>query len=543
MTTVTPELTVADRVAVEAGCYYDPAAGERPVTFIERFCRQSQGRWAGQPLILEGWQKDFLRRLFGWKRPGGLRRFRRAYLEVGKKNGKSTLLSAIVILLLIADKHGDAVEGRPEIVLNAVDRDQASIIYKEAALMIESSPELKRRLQVIRSTKTILDPKTQGVIVANSADAPKHDGKNTSAVIFDELHRQKNRDLWEMFEYSGRAREQPLTISITTAGDDEHGVWYEQRDYSEKVNRGEIPDTTHLGVVYRADDGDNIDDEATWVKANPSLGRTLSFEDFARDLTEAKQTPAKLALFKRLRLNIISNTESRFLSPESWAACNSEPIDPELFRGRPCWMGYDGAENTDLAALVTIFGDDEAGYDLLCRFWMAADRVPFLERNDRVPYRLWIDRGFIEAVPGDLIGKASIRREILSQSARFDVRRLGIDPWKAREFGVDLMNNDGLDVMEIRQGYASLSAPTAKLEAMVVGKQLRHGNNPVLRWMAGNAVAKKDENANIRLDKGKSRQRIDGMSALVNAIAMMVADDGAESDESPLFYVGSRRAP
>lgn len=306
----------SDDAAVREGCWFDPQAGDFVCAFVETFCRQSKGRWAGLPLRLLDWQRDFVHRLYGWKRPDGLRRFRRFYLEIAKKNGKSTLLSAISLQNLVCE-----IDGAPEIYINACDRSQASIIHDEAERMVRASPDLSRRLKVKPSVKRILCPANSGVLIANSRVADSKDGLNPSLTIFDELHRQPGRQLWDVFEYASLAREQPLFGAITTAGEECSGVWWEQRDYSEKVNAGIISDTSHLGIVYRADEGDDVSDPATWLKANPSLGHTIRLDDFRSDLAKASQSPAKMANFLRLRLNIVSNADRRFLDLEKWDHC------------------------------------------------------------------------------------------------------------------------------------------------------------------------------------------------------------------------------
>ena len=267
----------ADTIAVRLGYWFDEGAANFAVEFIETFCCPSEGAGAGKPLVLLPWQRDFVMRLFGWKRPDGLRRYRRAYLEIAKKNGKSMLLSAIVLFLLMADG-----EPSPKIYLNACDKEQASIIFDESRKMVEASPELASRLEVINSKqeKRIVCPANNGVVIANSSVAGSKDGLNAHGVIFDELHRQPDRKLVEVFAYASVARQQPIWLDITTAGEDNTGPWYEQREDAERNNRGDIdpPDLSVLGVVYRADPDDDVDDPATWRKANPSLGHVLTEE-------------------------------------------------------------------------------------------------------------------------------------------------------------------------------------------------------------------------------------------------------------------------
>lgn len=508
----------ADELAAREGCTFDAQAGTFVCDFIETFCRQSKGRWAGEPLRLLAWQRDFLMRLFGWRTPGGKRRFRTCYLEVAKKNGKSTLVSALCVYLLLADG-----EGAPEVYLNAVDRAQADLVFEEAARMVDRSPELSSRLEVIRSKGRILDPAGYGKIVKNSADAPSKDGVNASASIFDELHRFRSRELWEVFEYAGASREQPLRIVITTAGEDESGPWFDQRSYSEKVNAGVVPDVTHLGVVYRAAADDDPEAEPTWRKANPSLGETIALEDFRRDVLKAKQSPAEWANFLRLRLNLVVRGETAFVDLPHWDACAGEP---RIAPGEPVWMGLDLSSIDDLTALVTVAGDPHEGFDVEARFWLPEENVVELERKHRVPYRAWADAGLITLTPGNVIDYAFVRGEVVAQAGERALRKLFADPYNATKLGLELKEQDGLPVEYLRQGFLSLSGPTKELLRLVIGGKLRHGGNPILRWHASNAVADQDAAGNLKLSKAKSRRKIDGLAALVNAIAAALDDGG-----------------
>lgn len=506
----------ADDLAVEEGCWFDEDAGRTVCDFIETFCCQSQGRWAGRPIVLLDWQRDFIMRLFGWRRSDGLRRYRRAYLEVAKKNGKSTMLSALVLYLLLGDG-----EGAPKIYLNACDKEQASIIFDEAVRMVRSSPEFTERLKVVNSiaNKRIVDPEGNGVIIANSSVAASKDGLNPHGIIFDELHRQPDRQLVDVFEHASAAREQPLWIDITTAGEDDTGVWHEQREYSEKVNRGEIPDTTHLGVVYRADPADDIESVETWRKANPSLGVTIKEEDLRLKLEQAKETPVKLANFKRLRLNIIARGEGKFVDPEAWAACGGPPVVPSSFLGISCYGGADLSSKVDLTALVLIWGDTTAGFDVWCRCYMPRDNVAQLSRRDRVPYQHWADRGYLVLTPGPVVDYEFLRADLNAVAADNKIVTLCCDPYNANQLLQRLQEDDGLPVQEIRQGFYTLSEPTKELDRLIRAGLIRHGNNPLLTWMMGNAVVVKDAAGNWKLDKAKSRHKIDAAAALVNAIA------------------------
>jgi len=504
----------SDRLAVSEGCWFDEDAGVRVCSFVERFCCQSQGRWSGKPIVLMDWQRDWLMRTFGWKRADGTRRFRRVYLEVPKKNGKSTLVSALVLYLVLADR-----EGGPKVFINACDREQAKIVYNEAALMVENSPSLSAKLTVGRSKHTISSLSNNGVIRANSADAPSKDGANASAWVFDELHRQPNRIMYDMFRYSGDARDQPLEITITTAGEDMTGVWYELREYSEKVDSGEIPDWTHFGLVYAAKEDDNIDDPEVWKKANPSIGTILSIDDFRRQLAEAKERPEKLANFLRLKLGIITTSDAKFLDPFDWKACD---LPLRNLSGRHGYGGFDLSSVRDLTAWSMIFPDSDGTFDVIFRVFMPEENVIRNERVDKVPYRQWIRTGDLITTPGSSIDHDFIRQQIQRDCEELDIRVVFADPWNAEMLSQTLIS-EGINLKYIRQGW-SLNSPTKELQRTIIDRRLRHAGHRVATWTAGNAIAKTDSNANIMLCKKKSRHRIDPMAALVNAFGAYLSD-------------------
>jgi phage terminase large subunit-like protein len=533
--TFDPIRNPSDTLALEQGCTFDEARGAQACNFIEKFCKQSKGKWGGKPIVLIDWERDLVMRMFGWRRPDGTRRFRTVYVEVPKKNGKSTLVSALVIFLELSASIDDKA---PEVYLNAVDRQQADIVFEEAARMVEASPSLSARLSISRYHGTITDPKCYGKIQKNSADAPSKDGVNASAVVFDEIHRFENRRVWDILTYAGTSRAEPIRIVITTAGEESEGIWYEQREFSEKINAGEIENTTHLGVIYRAlteaDEGgpDDLDDPATWCKANPSMGHTMSIEDFARELEEAKaKGGAELANFFRLRLGIVARAEGKYTDMVAWNECAQAPRpDPD----DPCWMGLDLSSRDDLSALVILSGNVSDGFDVECRFWLPRDIIADLERRHGQPYRAWADRGLITLTAGNTIDEDFIEDEIVRLAEERNLQKLLADPWHARHLGESLLNNHGLPVEWIRQGYASISEPTKTLRDWIVGRKLRHGGHPILKWHAGNAVSRQDPAGNIKLDKERSRKKIDGMAALVNAAAGVVVSPEPE----PSVYEG-----
>lgn len=516
----------SDQLAIDEGCRFDEELGEKVCQFVETFCHQSKGRWAGKPLTLLDWQRDFLMRLFGWLDKHGRRRFRSFYLEVAKKNGKSTLISTIAIYLCLVDAAISGIpDGAPEVYLNAVDREQASIVFDEAARMVKASPDLSDRLEIIASKGRIIDPIGYGKIQKNSADAPSKDGVNATGSLFDELHRFKSRELWDIFKYAGASREQPIRGVITTAGEEEEGPWYEQRSKSELINSGAVLDVAHLGVIFRANAKDDLDDPATWRKANPSLGITLSEEQFRADLAEARRTPSEWGNFLRLRLNIVSRGEQQFLSAEDWAACGGAHI---ASRDEPAYGGLDLSQTRDLSSFELLIGDQRDGFDVISRFWLPEDGIVELEQAHQVPYRTWADRGFIELTPGNVIDYAFIRAEIVALSQEYGVRKLFADPYNATKLGLELKEQDGLPIEFLRQGYLSLSGPTKELQRLVLGRKIRHADHPILKWHCANAVAEQDAAGNIKLSKRKSKKKIDGMAALVNAVAAATSSNDYE---------------
>jgi phage terminase large subunit-like protein len=476
----------SDELAVSQGCTFDPSHGARVCAFVERFCRQSKGRWAGEPIRLVDWQRDLIMRAFGWRKSDGKRRFKTVHVELPKKNGKSTLVSALALYLQLQDG-----ENAAEVYLNAVDRKQADIVFEEACRMIESSPQFGSRLVISRYHGTVTDPRKYGVIQKNSGDAPSKDGANASAVIFDEIHRfGDDRRMWDIYTYAGISREQPIKIVITTAGEDAEGVWWELREHTEAVIAGTRPDTTHLGVVYRArteaDPGgaDDLDDPATWERANPSMGHTMTLEDFRADFEAARtKGGAEWANFLRLRLGIVMRAEGKFVQLAEWDACNGYH---EPHCDSPCYMGLDLSSHDDLTALVLITGDLEAGFAVQCRFWLPSDNIVDLERHHGQPYRVWAERGYIRLIDGPVISNAFVEKDVVEiAQGRGNLRSILCDPWNGFDLSQRLLNDHGLPVAYLQQGFRSLTDPTKRLKDLIVGKLLRHGGHPILRWHAG----------------------------------------------------------
>jgi len=518
----------ADHRALEAGHWFDAAAAERVREFFRKFLRHSKGEWAGKPFELLPWQwEDVVAPLFGWKRPDGLRRFRKAYIEIPKKNGKSTLAAGLALYLLVADGEPGA-----EIYSAAADRDQASIVFNEAALMVRASPGLKGRALVTDSRKQIGWPLSNSYYKALSADVPTKEGLNWHGLLFDELHAQRTRRLWDALMYGGIARRQPLSVAITTAGYDRESICYEQHEYARRVTEGQVRDLSFLPVLYAAGAKDDWTKSKAWRKANPSMGVIFSEASLARDCQEARESPRKENAFRQRRLNQWTEQAERWLVMEKWDACGGE-ADAGALAGRPCYAGLDLSSTTDLTALVLLFppAEEEKGWSVLAFFWAPETGARKREDRDGVPYLTWAKEGLVELTPGEIVDYDRIRTRINALGERYKICEIALDRWNATQLATQL-DGDGFTVVPFGQGYASMSGPSKELEKRILAGELAHGGNPVMRWMAANAAVERDAADNIKPSKKKSTERIDGIVALVMATGREMVQGAGEDKKS-----------
>lgn len=509
--------------------FYDAEAAERVIKFF-RLLRHTKGEWAGQPFELLDWQKEcIIKPLFGMKRrKDGRRKYRIAYIEIPRKNGKSTLSSGLALYLLMADGEFGA-----EIYSAAGDREQASIVFNDAKIMLESNPDLSKRAEIYK--RAIYIPATNSTYKVLSAEAYTKHGLNAHGIIFDELHVQPNRELWDTLATSIGARKQPLIIAITTAGYDRNSICWEQHEYADKILRGIVNDPSYFAFIAAADEEDDWTSPETWAKANPGYRTTIS-EDYLRNECEkAKQIPAYQNTFRRLHLNQWTSQDERWLDIKAWDAC-AGVIDPEELKGRVCYGGLDLASTTDIAAFVLVFPMKDGTYHILPYFWIPGENMRDRVLRDRVPYDAWVRDGYIEATPGNVIDYRYIRNKIEELYQNYNIKEIAFDRWGAVQLTQELQDA-GLTVIPMGQGYASMSPPTKELLNLVLAKKLNHGGNPVLRWMADNLVVKQDPAGNIKPDKAKSTEKIDGMVALIMAIdrATRNQDDTSVYEERGLL--------
>jgi phage terminase large subunit-like protein len=507
----------------ERGLRFDSESGAHIIEFFG-FLKHSKGEWAGQTITLEPWQQFLLWVLFGWMHTApetGIesRRFRTAYIEVARKNGKSTLASGIGIYLLDADGEAGA-----EVYSAATKRDQARITHAEATRMVKSSPFLRRRLRVVKDNIHIVD--TASKFEPLGRDTDSMDGLNVHGAIIDEVHAHKNRETWDLLATAMGSRQQPMQIGITTAGYDRHSLCYELHEYGEKVLQQVVEDDTFFAIIFTIDEEDDWEDEACWVKANPNLGVSKKLSYMRKQAREAKEIPSSQNSFLRRDLNVWTQAVTKWMSADKWRACG-QAVDGEGLRGRICYGGLDLASTTDIAAHVLIFPPASKGdpFQALCRFYVPEESMKLRSKRDRVPYEAWVRQGYIKATPGDVIDYDFILADIEEDAERYDLREIAYDRWGATQMSQDLRER-GFEVVEFGQGFASMSPAMKALERLVLAGELAHGGNPVLTWMADNLVARQDPAGNIKPDKERSTEKIDGMVALIMGLDRAIRNGG-----------------
>jgi phage terminase large subunit-like protein len=503
---------VDDLTRTDFPFYFDPEAAQRPIDFTQELCCHSKGEWAGQPIKLEPWQQFEFWCVFGWKRSdNGLRRFRTIYEKVARKNGKSTKMSAVGLYLLLADNEPGA-----EVYSAATKKDQAKIIHEEAMQMVRKSPELAAELTVVKNNISHVDSASK--FEPLSADDKTLDGLNIHGGLIDEIHAHPNRGVYDVLDTATGSRRQSLIWCITTAGiAAPNSIALELEDYSQKVLKRIVEDETFFALLYDIDEGDDWTDERVWCKANPNLGVSVKLDDLRRKCVKAKETPAAQNNFKCKHLNQWSNSRSRWVPVEKWKDC-TVPFTEQELHGKECWAGLDLSSTIDVTALAMVFPWVNGRFRAIFRFWVPKENAELRARRDKVPYTLWIDQGFITASEGSAIDYDGVRADINALSKVFKLKEIGADPWNATQTLQQLKEQDGIAVVEIRQGFASMSAPMKHLQTLVMDKKIEHNGNPVMTWMWDNISAKTDPAGNIKPDKEKSAERIDGAVALIMAV-------------------------
>ena len=505
---------------------FDERKAQRVVRFIEAL-RHTKGEFHGQPFHLLPWQEKIIRDVFGTVRDDDLsmRQYTTAYIEIPKKNGKSELGAAIALNMLINDD-----EWKAEVYSCASDRQQAAIVFDVAVDMVRQSPALMKRVKIIPSTRRMIYQPTGSIYQVLSSEVATKHGLNVSACIFDELHTQPTRALYDvMTQGSGDARRQPLWFLLTTAGTDRNSICWEVHQKALDILEGRKIDPRFYPVLFGLPDDADWTSEENWYRANPSLDHTITIDKVRDAFRKAQETPADENQFRQLRLNQWVKQSVRWMPMDKWDECGGV-VDPYALEGRACYAGLDLSSTSDLTALVLVFpptSEDEP-YIALPFFWLPEETLSLRVRRDHVPYDQWAKRGYIQTTEGNVVHYGFIERFICELGERYDIREIAHDRWNATMM-VQTLEDDGFTMVPFGQGFKDMSPPTKELMRIVLEHKLCHGGHPVLRWNMDNAYVRTDPAGNLKLDKEKSTEKVDGAVALVMALDRAMKNQGGDS--------------
>lgn len=503
----------------EGGDYYfDEKEASRPCWFIENLTH-TKGELAGRAIHLEPWQCFLLTTLFGWKAKAGNRRFRSAYVEVGRGNGKSTLLSGIGLFCLCADHEPGA-----EVYSFATTREQAKIVFGDAQTMARGNRALQEAYGLEVTAHALYVPAANSTFQAKSAEGSTLDGLNTHLAIIDELHAHKKRDVFDVVETSLGKRRNSLMVSITTAGVDRTGICYEQRTLVTKILSGSLQDESYFGVIYTLDPDDDWKSDEALAKANPNWGVSVRPEVIRALQAKAIATPSAENNFKTKHLDVWCNADVGWMDMKAWDACADESLDESDFDGEPCWLGLDLASTSDMTAKVKIFQrkiDGSSHYYLFGDYWLPRTAI---ERGVNSQYQGWEYLGYLHVCEGPVTDFAEIRDSILEDCGRYSVQSVAYDPFQAVQLSKEL-SDDGVPMVLCKQTVANLSDPMKQLQALVLDHRLHFNGDPVLTWMVSNVVCHVDVKENIYPRKDAPENKIDGVVAGIMALSRALLND------------------
>ena len=490
--------------------------GQRAVNFFAKRLHLTED-YHGVRFVPIGWQEQMLRDVFGTLRPDGLRQFQTAYVEIPKKNFKTTTAAGIALKALYDDTPNGA-----HVYSAGPTREQAGYIYRIASEMIDQCPRLQKvdgkPVKRYPRDKRIYIPTRDSFYQALSSDASYNDGINPSVAVIDEIHRHKNGDLIAVIDEGVAMRENPLVVMLTTAGETRAGFAWEWHEYARKVSERIIDDPAFYAVIYGAPDEADPWDEATWIACNPAIASGIMSIDKVRDKArKAKGIPSAELDFRRLRLNQWLSNTHKWLNRVHWDQCGGLMPRPEQLKGRVCYGGIDLGESDDFSAFVLVFPwDGGEGYDIVAHLYLPEQALG--KRKDiEGQLRAWARAGFITTVPGDVMDHGRIEADVRDAADRYELREVGFDPWKMKQMSARL-SEEGLPMAACKMSPQTMSEPCRWLEVLLAKRLINHGGHPVLRWMADNAVVRRDASGNIRPDKDKSASKIDGITALVVAL-------------------------
>ena len=506
--------------ALDKGWYFDRKAAQRAISFIEKL-KHTKGKWAGQRFKLEPWQQFILWNIFGWMKADGTRRFRYVYVEIARKNGKTALSAGIGLYMLFADG-----EARPEVYSAATVKDQARICFSDAVEIVKKT-DLKNYLSPYRNS--IVYEMKGGTMKPLSSDYGTHDGLNPSCGIIDEFHAHKDSGMFDVIKSAFGARRQPLMFIITTAGFNKNGACYAYRSNVIKVLQGINEDDSLFGIIYTLDCKEEWDNPKMWVKSNPNLGVSVFPEYLSDQVNDAKNRPEAVRNVMTKNVNLLVDAEKTWILDDMWQKCIGS-TERESLRGCQCWGGLDLSNVSDITAFVLLFHENER-FQLLPFFWIPEEKMLEKIRKENINYDKWVQQGYVKVTAGNVLDYDFVKADILQIVEEFDLQSTAYDRWNASQTIIDLQN-EGMECSPFGQGYGSMGAPTKEFEKMVLTEKIEHFGNPVLRWMMSSTAVKTDPAGNIKPDKEKSVQKIDGIVASIMALGEWMTAQ-SEEDNNP----------
>jgi len=477
--------------------HLDQKAGQKAIDFFSSCLCHVKGEKALQPLELELWQQCIVGHLFGWKSlETDLRRFREAFIEIPRKNGKTIIGAGLSLYFLFSQP-----ERGQEIYCCASDRSQARLLFDVAKSMILKDEDMRKRAEVLRHE--VRYPARDSVFRVISSEASSKHGYSSSLVVLDELHVIADPELVHVLETSTGARREPLIVSLTTAGFDKFTICHEKYDYSRKVRDGVIRDRAFFPVVYEMPEGEDWQSPEVWENVNPNLGKSISLEYLTREAERAGESPAYEAVFKRLHLNVWTDAESPFISLRDWDKCRG-PV-PDL-RGRRCYGGLDLSSTQDLTAFSLCFPPEgEEPFYLLSWSWIPEDAMRSQRKR---PYLEWVNSGHLMKIPGAVIDYSFVIEKILQLKAEYDLQGVLFDRWGS-EHVRQALESEGVEMIQHGQGYKDQSPPTKEFLKLILSQKIQHDGNPVLRWCISNLVVEIDSAGNVKPSRRRSTEKID----------------------------------
>jgi phage terminase large subunit-like protein len=497
---------------------FDEARASRICKFIE-LLPHTKGEWAGRLIELEPWQIFILTTVFGWVDKRGRRRYKTTYLEIPRKNAKSTLSSGVGLYMLAADGEGGA-----EVYSAATTKDQARIVWQDAKGMAQKSKGLQARFGVRVAAHSIYTEEGSKFLALARDQGGTLDGLNVHCGIIDELHAHKTRDVVEVIDAATGARAQSLLWQITTAGTNLAGICYETRTYTAKVLGGQFTDHRHFGIIYTIDTDDDWAHPSSWAKANPNWDISVSVEDMTRKGERAVRVAGAQSGFKTKHLNVWVNAKEAWMDMTKWGQCANPALTLDDFAGEECVMAVDLATKVDVAALVLLFKRADHYY-LFPFFWLPEEVA---QDEEGAHYAGWAAEGYLHLTSGNVIDQNFIQETIRGLASRHQVRGLAYDDWQANKFGTEL-REEGLPATEYRMTVQNMSEPMKELHAVIISGKLSHPDNPVMNWMMSNVVAKIDAKENIYPRKEQSKNKIDGPVAAIMAVGEWLTGEGPET--------------